>query len=77
MTKKPKKKIRHYERLLAEEVKYMNETLKYVDGPTGSDQKGPIFPIPYVQLATVLRQIDYRKIIRKTYREMNKMKVKK
>lgn len=81
MTKKPKKKVRYYQALLNKEIEYMNQTLKYVSGPTGDaqyDSEGKMFQsgesleIPYVQLASVKRQTHYIKMISRTVRELNK-----
>jgi hypothetical protein len=74
MTKSPKYNLKHLNRLLKQEVDYMESTLRYLRGPTGSDQKGPICDIPYVQLASVNRQISIRKKLSRIGKEISKRK---
>jgi hypothetical protein len=72
MTRDPKKKLRLLSNKLSKEVGWMHSRLKYVEGPTGWNGTGPLAQIPYVPLASVERQKNLIKSIRKTVKEIRK-----
>lgn len=83
MTRKPKKKLRYYNKLLNDEVAYLEATKQHIKGQTGNPkfdsngnmyQNGGIYDIPYVQLASVKRIIKYIRILSKTGKELSKYK---
>jgi hypothetical protein len=83
LTKKPKKKLRYFNKLLVDELQYLEHTKQYIKGSTGDPkfdengvmyQDGEVLDIPYVQLASVKRIINYKEILSKVGKELSKRK---